>query len=121
MAFNVGAIRALVLDANFSAHGVPAVIELPNGDEVSATVIWVGTGPEGSPAGLQLQRREQIHVLAVRRSEVPELPRGSLITAAEPTGDGAEATWIVDGHERTEADQHRVTVIRHQTLNDDDG
>src|SRR5690242_9705076 len=123
-----GSLRALALDVNFSVHGLPATLELATGDRVTTRVIWLTPESDAMPvdeargrwAQDTLQRRDPIRILAVRRSDVPRVPRGSVVRVAE-SGGGPIRKWTVDGHERTEADHHRVTVLRDPEDEDDEG
>lgn len=108
-----GGLRALVLDLNFTTHGVPATVTRPFPDETPIVTrgIWLTPITENAPGGTDFQRREPYRVMALSRAEIPTIPRGSLIDAPEKSGDATQ-TWRVDGYERQEADQHRVVVIQ---------
>ena len=59
--------------------------------------------------GAEVARRELMRSLALRRAEVPSVPRGTLVTVAERSGlDAAE--WIVDSFLKGTAEHHRVFV-----------
>jgi len=110
---DLGPLRTLALSLNLSAHGVPAVVTRPVPDEapISTTGIWAPTEPQqdGQPVGTDFRRLDSRRVLALPRSDVPSLPRGTTIVAALHSG-GAEKTWIVDGLDRVEADTWRAIV-----------
>ena len=104
------ALRALALELNVWAHGVPATVTLPSGDPVSAQVLWMTLATDDMPVGLSVQRREPRRVAVLRRADVPAVPRGTLIVAPERVGDPLKA-WRVDGTDRIEVDQTRVLVV----------
>lgn len=105
-----GSLRALALDANFSVHGLPATVTLPSGEVITTRVIWPVPQTEPMPSGAGLSRMEPIRVVALRKDEVPSVPLQTRIVAPEKGGDD-DATWVVDGYERFEADHHRVIVV----------
>lgn len=108
---DLGSLRTLALELNFSAHGVPATVTPVDEAEIATRVIWVTPLSELEPAGGEFTRREPIRILAVRRSDVPRLPRGSRVVAPETSGD-SDQVWRVDGTDRIEADHHRVLVVK---------
>jgi len=107
-----GALRTLVRDLNFAAHGVPITVSRPALDEtpIATSGIWVMPQTEGIPGGTELQRRDPIRVMAISRDAVSSVPRGTLILAPERAG-GLERRWRVDGTDRVEADHVRVVVV----------
>ena len=115
-----GALRTMTLDMQFSVYGVPATVTPVNGDATDAMVIWLPPLQEDlAYSSQELQRREPRRILAVRTAEVPSLPRGSRIVAAE-YGSSAARTWKVDGvvkagetggRERFDPLQLRVIVV----------
>lgn len=108
---DLGPLRTLALDLNFSAHGVAATVTrpAPDDDPIVTTAIWVTPTTNPLPAGLALQRHDQRRVLALKRADVPTVPTKTLIVAPPKAGD-ADQTWRVDGTDRVEPDHVRVTV-----------
>lgn len=105
-------LRTLVLSVNQAVHGVSATVTRPAPDStpIDTTVIWsVEPVSEGQPYGSDFHRVEPRKVLVVSRADVPTLPRGTTITAPEVDGEANKA-WVVDGLERTLADQWRAFV-----------
>jgi len=110
---DVGALRTLALELNFSAHGVPATVQRPYpdvGDAIVTRGIWVTQFTDALPDGHELQRREPIRVMALRRDEVTTVPRGTTILAPEVMG-GPLKGWRVDAMARVDTDHYRVVVI----------
>lgn len=105
-----GALRLLALDVAMSFQGVDATVTVPNGDPVETRAIWTQPVSELMPVGHDFQRREPRRVLALARSAVPQLPRGTLIVAAEYEG-ATPRSWKVDAIERMDADQVRAIVL----------
>jgi hypothetical protein len=104
-------LRALALDLNLSAHGVDVTVTRPAPDDTAIATrgIWLTTETVDVPAG-EFSRREPRRVMALRRANVPTVPRGTLIEAPEKSGD-AVTVWRVDGIDRLEADHVRVIVL----------
>lgn len=100
------------MDPIFSAFGVPATVTRPdpNDTPVATTIVWGSWLTEDALGGSQVQRREPKRVLSVRLDQVPTLPRGSVIEAAEVAG-GTSKRWRVDGLERLETDLGRYVVV----------
>lgn len=103
-------LRALVTSLNFSTHGVAATVTRPSQAAIVTTVIWLTAVTEDLPAGFDLQRATARKAIAVPTADVPTLPRGTVIVAAEAVG-GAVKTWTVDGIARVEPGQIRAIVI----------
>lgn len=106
---NPATLRALTLETQFSAFGVAATVTVPGGPPVATTVVWMAPVQEDLPVGHDLQRREPRRVLVVRRVDVPALPRGSVIVAAE-RGATVARPWKVDGIDAADGDQFRAIV-----------
>lgn len=109
-----GPLRDLVRDLNFTAHGVAATITIQPQDgpeqTIETTVIWTAPLTEDMLGMDGMQSRQPRRVMAVRKDEVPSLPRGSIVTAPPRAGE-ADARWKVDGIDRVEADHIRVVVV----------
>lgn len=109
----------LTLDAVFEAFGEPAdaLVTTPHAaTAVEASIVWLPATTEDAiapadPGAMRVEmgRRAALRELALKRSEVPHLPIGSVIQAADYTG-GAVKTWIVDTVTRVEPDMIRVLV-----------
>jgi len=114
---DLGSLRALALDLNFSAHGFDVTVTrpAPDDDPIEARGIWLVPVNDAVPIGSDFTRREPIRVLALKRSEVPTVPKGTGIVAPEKAGDDPVG-WRVDGLERQEADHNRVIVRRDTDL-----
>lgn len=107
-----GSLRALAFGISQAVHGVPATITrpAPNNTPITTTVIWaVAPVSDGQPYGSALHRIDSRKVMAIARADVPTLDTGTVIVAAEVDGESAK-TWVVDGIERTLADQWRAFV-----------
>lgn len=106
---NLAPLRALALDLNLSAHGVDVTVTVDS-EPIVTRGIWLTPTTEALPGGMGVQRHEPIRIMALRRDDVPTVPRGTLIEAPIRTGDPVQR-WTVDSIERVEADQTRVVVI----------
>ena len=109
----LGSLRTLALDLNMSAHGVDATVTrpAPDDDPITTRAILMTTQTEDAPMGAEFTRRDPIRVLVLRRDEVPTVPLGTVIVAPERLG-GEPESWVVDGYDLQQADQHRVIVRR---------
>jgi hypothetical protein len=106
---DITALRSLALDVAMATLAVPAIVTPDGGLAVHTTAIWVATVEEQLPVGRDFQRREPRRILALPVADVPSVPRGSVIVAPAPGGTVAR-TWVVDGVDRSDADQLRVIV-----------
>ncbi len=110
---DLGAIRTLTLDVNFGVLGVDVTVTPLDGAPIPASGIWMTDSTEDRPGANPFPRKEARRVMALRRSEVPLMPRGTVISA--PNASGGEAqTWRVDGVETLEAEHWRVVVVPHE-------
>jgi len=99
------------LDAAFRAFGIDdATVTPPGGPSVTAVVLWLPPVTVENPQAAEYRRAEARRVLALKVSEVPQVPRGTTIVVAEQTG-LADATWSVDETERVDPDHWRVMVV----------
>jgi hypothetical protein len=110
---DLAALRGVVLEVNFSTHGVAAQVTRPAPDDtvIVTTVIWLTAGSEQLPRGAGFGRVGPTHLMAVRLDAVPTVPIGTVIMAAPPTG-GTAMGWKVDGIAAVLADHVQVHVIR---------
>lgn len=111
---DLGPLRALALELNFTAHGVAATVTRPAPDNapIATRGIWV-TSPLEEPRafGTDYARREPRRVFALAKSAVPTLPRGTVIVAAETLG-GATKTWRVDGFDPQEVQEQWRAILK---------
>lgn len=99
---DVAALRAVATVANFAAHAVAATVTRPAPDNapIVTSAIWMSPVEDRDPTQVaSFHRRDPRLQMALRRDEVPTLPPGTVIVAAEPNG-GPERTWRFDGHEQ---------------------
>lgn len=102
------------LDEPMEAFGLPAVVSVPGEDAVETSVLWLPADPTDVPEGAIFGRQEPRKVLALRRDEVPSVPVGTVIEAAEILG-GTTKTWTVEGPTVYEPDHVRVMVVQDAT------
>ncbi len=102
------------------AFGVPVVVTrpAPNDTPITTVGIWLSPAIEQMPVGTDLAQRDPRRILALPRVSdsdngvvaVPELPRHTVIQAAEMDGEVTK-DWKVDGHARpADPDLWRVYV-----------
>jgi hypothetical protein len=98
--------------ACFDAFGVPAVVTRPAPEEtpVATTIVWFTPAMEDVPSGGGFGRRDTRLMLAVMRSEVPTLPRKTLIDAPERLG-APVRRWRVDAIDLDDVDEIRAIVV----------
>lgn len=100
------------LGAALNAFGLSAVVTPPAGLPVSTTAFWLPPTTEEVPVGGEFRRAEPRRVLVLPRVDVPQVPRGTVVTVAEEEG-GAASDWRVDSMEGLSHDHHRVVVVPH--------
>lgn len=95
---------------NLAAHGVAISVTRPGDVPVETTGIWHAPLGEAQPFGTDLRRRDPRRVMEIPRdATLDDVPRGSVISAADRDG-GAATTWRADGLERSD-DPLRTYVI----------
>jgi hypothetical protein len=99
------------IDSALDAFGAPAVVCVPGGTTVSTRAMWLPPRIDQVPTGAAFQRTEALRVLVLPIADLPQVPRGTRITAAEIAGGPARA-WIVDGRDADDVDHVRVVVRR---------
>lgn len=107
---DLGALRAVVLATNMAAHGVPVTVTLANADPIETTGIWMTPIPELAPTGSRFSTRAAARILVLRKADVPLVPTGTVVLAAENPG-GTARHWRIDGIEREEPAHTRAFVL----------
>lgn len=98
------------LEAFEGPMGTSAAITRPWENPISTMVIWLGPLAEEVPFGKEYSRRGARELMAVRKDEVPELQRGSIVVASGPPGDTVR-NWQVDSIDRADRDYHYAVVV----------
>jgi len=95
------------------AFGLPAIVTRPAPDDtpIETTGVWVAFTDDEAPTGLAIRRNELRRILVLPRSDVPTVPHGTTIAAAEVQG-GEVFDWRADGTDRVDEDSIRVIVVR---------
>lgn len=106
---NLALVRSTALDALYGSLGIPMSVTPVNGSLANVTGIWRTPTPTDLPT-TDLRRRDRHRAISFRRSEVPTLTLGALVTAQEIGADAA-TNWKVDGFERVTAEQWFATVV----------
>ena len=101
----------LALGAMFGSASTAGVVTRPAPDDtpIQAAVLWVTPTTDDAPVGVEFHRREPHEVAAIRKADVPTMPRRTAIVAARFPGQAAR-TWIVDRVVVDEPDLWRVLV-----------
>lgn len=108
---DVAALRALVVETNFSVHGVTVTVTTPDAERsITTLAIWMTTDTQHAPMDAPFPRRDPRRVLALKRSEIAEVPIGTEIEAPARGGDPAR-TWIVQAYVAQFHDHAQVVVI----------
>ena len=92
------------------AFGVDAMVTPPGEAAVATQAIWLAPRTVEVPVGSDHQRTESRRVLSIPISDVPAVPMGTIISAAESEGQAAQ-NWKVDASEHLDYDHHRVVVV----------
>jgi hypothetical protein len=108
---DVAALQALVVNLNFETHGVDVTVTKPTAERpIETRGIWSTTETLEIPGGLPGQRREPFRVMALKVSEVGEVPRETEIEAPARGADAAR-TWVVDGEHSRTHDHVKVILL----------
>jgi hypothetical protein len=110
---DLGSLRALTTSIIFGTLSVDATVTRPSPDNVAIVTrgIWTTPVTESLPSGLDFKHAEPLRRMALPRLDVPTVPRGTLIAAAER--DGADVlTWQVDSIDHVDAYYTRVFVVQ---------
>jgi hypothetical protein len=92
------------------AFGVPATVTVPSEDPVTTRALWLPPVTEVYPTGQDYRGAASRRMLALPISDVPEVPRGTVIAAPEQRG-GSIVNWTVDETLRIDPDHHRLVVL----------
>lgn len=98
------------MSAVMRAFGVPATVTRPGLAPITTTVAWVNDQTDGMPGGMDLQRSEHLKLMAISLSDVPTVPKKTVIVAPEIKG-GANKNWQVDSTVGRKFDEVRVLVL----------
>jgi hypothetical protein len=109
--------RAKVLSTNFKTFAVDATVRRPAPDDTpietlraeGGGLLWLTPDTEASPDGQSFSRNGAIRVAALRTSDVPTCPIGTLIQAPDERG-GDNRGWRVTDFLREETEHVRVMV-----------
>ena len=97
------------LGVALAVFGLPATVTVPGGQPVATTVIWLPPVSVETVGVLAPTDRPQA-VLALPRSALPVVPRGTLIEVPELEG-GSVRSWTVEAVLGITVDEVRVLVI----------
>lgn len=105
-------VWSVALDALYGVGALDAVVTRPAPDDtpIATSVLWVTPTTDDAPQGQAFRRREPVKIAALRKADVPTLPHGTQIVAAEVEG-GPERTWRVDRIAVSEPDLWRAVVV----------
>lgn len=92
-----------------AVFGLPATVTVPGEEPVDTTAIWLGPVLV-EVEGVLVQTTGPQAVLALPRSDVPTVPRGTLVEVAE-TATGAVRSWSVEAVHAMTVDEVRLIVI----------
>ena len=109
---DLAALRSLVREVNFAVHGIPAEVtpQPPTDETVSTRIIWLQPLTDPQPPGSAFGRSETRRSMAIRRDDVPSIPRGTMVAVTEHL-QAAPSLWKVDSMEAVFHDHHRVLVV----------
>ena len=89
--------------------GLPATVTLPGEEPVATRAIWLSPVALETSGVIVSSDRPQ-RALVLPRSDVPSVPRGTLVEMAEEDG-GDVLTWAVEAVLGATQDEIRVVVI----------
>lgn len=80
----------------FDVFGVEATVTAPDAERpIETTAFWLPPTSVERPIGSELTALEPRYVMALKRAEVDEIPRGTLIDAPDVEG-GDVKRWVVE-------------------------
>jgi hypothetical protein len=107
-------LREAVFSINRDAqvHGVSATVTRPHPDDtpITTTVIWALPMADAQAYGVDYRKKDPRRVLAIPRSDVPTLPRGTTVLVAEPGG--TVRLFVVDGFEQATEPEHWRAIVK---------
>ena len=98
------------LSLAMDAFSVPAVVTLKSENPVTTRGVWLSPEAVGFDVGDEYQGRAPKRIMAIGKSDVPTIPRGTKIVAPEESGE-ATKTWEVQESARVQNDQHNIVLI----------
>lgn len=100
------------LEAAMFAFALPAVVTPPDGDPVETEGFWLRYETKDTEVA-EFRRSEARRVLVLSRADVPQVPRGTVISMPEFEG-GPVLEWRSDAMESFHPDHYRIIVLPHQ-------
>ena len=98
------------LAAIWDAFSVAATVTPPHEAPVETDIVWLTPFNDVQPGELEGGVRDPIRLIAIRRSDVPLVPVGTVIVAPE-LGGGSAKRWRVDAMETEDVEFVRVIVV----------
>jgi hypothetical protein len=104
------AVRDLTLEINLAIFGVDITVTVAGTDPVVTRGLWQTWQTDEAPQGASFGRREPLRVLAIPKSAVASVARGTLVTAPERDGED-DQFWLVDTVQSMQVDHWRVVLV----------
>ncbi len=101
------------LEAPLAMWALPATVTVPDGAAVETEAFWLPPKTVEVPVGNGMVRAEERHVLVLPRADVPQVPRGTIVSVAEAEGEDVQE-WRVDAMDRVHVDHYRVVVVANE-------
>jgi hypothetical protein len=98
------------IESALDAFSVDAVVTPPGGAAVGTRAIWLPPQTVDHPVGSEMRRAEMRRVLALPLEGLPQVPRGTVVSAPEQEG-AAAANWRIEEAERVDFDHYRAVVV----------
>ena len=112
---NLGGLRTLVRDLNFSAFGLAVSVNraLIDIEPIETTGIWLTPTTDDLPVGGDFRRRDVRYVMALKSTDIDSVPRGTFVMAPAPEDtSGPIRRWRIDGIDRVEGEHVRVVLVK---------
>lgn len=98
------------IESALDAFSVDAVVTPPGGAAVETRAIWLPPTSVEHPVGSEARRAELRRVIALPLAGLPQVPRGTVVSA--PPEEGADpADWRIEDAERVDFDHYRAVVV----------
>lgn len=101
-------VSAAAVAIDFDIHGIDITVTVPNGDPVETRGTWLPPIDDGTGVLQAFTRSGPKRLMAIARTELEAVPKGSVIVATER--DGADPVTFVADLKGEAVDPYRIVV-----------
>ncbi len=107
----IGALRDLIAEKDTDIFGVTATVTLKYEEPIVTTGIWSAPDVDDRPVGGEFERLAPKRIMSFAKSDVPTIPRGTIVEAPGQDGDPTVKTWEVDATDTSLTMHWRVVLV----------